>query len=740
MAEASLYLFKTARRPRYRKENLDLLAAERGTVVEVSYNRSWVAPEFFDEGAIGRGARACFVFTDRPYDRFVPVRDGEVVRTRSDDLSLRIQVLLRNPVGVADADVPAFTSAVKEAAGENAPPHKFVAPRADGVELASFFDDREVEGWRRSVDAVLEMSAGSADRPYRRSVFFRPTGIRREDGEVVVARRTSLEEGESVRLLLAFHNPHLEPGEVEGLELRARAPEETLRVEGPGPFPRSGAHELGIEAVGEGERELRLEIRPAPARHTGVLERFARPGRERRTEAGAGPAGRVPEETVRELFEVVDRTMEARGPEEMAEVLRAFEGALPGAQELPERRALLLAGAGRGEEAFRILSALNPELLGDDARFLLFRERIHRDPELEAADLVAEYDLAHERRFGRLVDELEGLDDRTLDRLVPELVERLPEASQAAEVLDRVGARLTSPEAASRTALALFMAHDDAEGAFAFLKEQRRRLASNHPELLETLLELARAGGGNRFDEELCQGIEVHVTNLIHRDESGEAERILRRASPSIGGARRRALYHEVADRYERRDEAEAALRLMVEFAWASCRNGRLEDASEAVERALGLWAGLGGGEVPPKEVREARDAVTAAWEENRELAAWRKSFEERRRERLRERYLNERLLVAGGVRRPEWMAEVEELTGAEVEWCERYRGDGDDLRAYAERIRAGRYAAVVHLFQKTGHATGDVLKPACEEAGVPWLHATSAGKRGVVEGLEGEN
>jgi len=164
-------------------------------------------------------------------------------------------------VGVADADVPAFTSAVKEAAGENAPPHKFVAPRADGVELASFFDDREVEGWRRSVDAVLEMSAGSADRPYRRSVFFRPTGIRREDGEVVVARRTSLEEGESVRLLLAFHNPHLEPGEVEGLELRA----------------------------------------------------------------------------------------------------------------------LLLAGAGRGEEAFRILSALNPELLGDDARFLLFRERILRD-------------------------------------------------------------------------------------------------------------------------------------------------------------------------------------------------------------------------------------------------------------------------------------------------------------------------------------------------------------------------
>lgn len=49
-----LYLFRSARRPLYRMENLRPLAAEWGTVMEVAYNRSWVATELFEQGAIAR--------------------------------------------------------------------------------------------------------------------------------------------------------------------------------------------------------------------------------------------------------------------------------------------------------------------------------------------------------------------------------------------------------------------------------------------------------------------------------------------------------------------------------------------------------------------------------------------------------------------------------------------------------------------------------------------------------------
>src|SRR5690606_40689296 len=89
-----------------------------------------------------------------------------------------------------------------------------------------------------------------------------------------------------------------------------------------------------------------------------------------------------------------------------------------------------------------------------------------------------------------------------------------------------------------------------------------------------------------------------------------------------------------------------------------------------------------------------------------------------------------------GGLRRQEWVDRLRQLTGAEVDWAERYRDEGDDLGRFAERIRAGTYACVVYLLQKSGHEVQDRLKRVCEEAGGPFRPATSAGWRGVVEAL----
>ncbi|HWP36030.1 MAG TPA: hypothetical protein VNL18_00610 [Gemmatimonadales bacterium] len=88
MPSPALYLFKAARRPLYRKENLQILAAERASVVDVWYNRGWVAPELFGGGgAVAPGTPVVFVYTDRPWTPFVPVRQGEVLDAPSDDLA-----------------------------------------------------------------------------------------------------------------------------------------------------------------------------------------------------------------------------------------------------------------------------------------------------------------------------------------------------------------------------------------------------------------------------------------------------------------------------------------------------------------------------------------------------------------------------------------------------------------------------------------------------------------------------
>ncbi|HEX6938820.1 MAG TPA: hypothetical protein VF158_05370, partial [Longimicrobiales bacterium] len=215
----TLYLFKAARRPLYRKENLQLLAAERGGVVDVWYNRTWVAPELWGAGRVTPGTRVVFVFTDRPYTLFVPVRQGEVLEAGMDELGLRLRIVAGNRVGVRDNDLAAYTRAVKEADPGGVPGARFVAPKRDDVELAAYYDAREDQGWKSVVANILAASKLAHDDPYRRSVFFRPLGLRVE-GELHVARRVPLEPGARAALVLGFHNPHLTEDDVADLELR----------------------------------------------------------------------------------------------------------------------------------------------------------------------------------------------------------------------------------------------------------------------------------------------------------------------------------------------------------------------------------------------------------------------------------------------------------------------------------------------------------------------------------------
>lgn len=100
MTVTPIHLFKAARRPRYLQENLQILGGERGSIIEGAYNRSWVAPDFLGEKSIGRGTPVYFVFTERPYELFVPGRCGEGDEAWQEEVILRLRILLNTWIGV----------------------------------------------------------------------------------------------------------------------------------------------------------------------------------------------------------------------------------------------------------------------------------------------------------------------------------------------------------------------------------------------------------------------------------------------------------------------------------------------------------------------------------------------------------------------------------------------------------------------------------------------------------------
>src|SRR5690606_26719516 len=254
---------------------------------------------------------------------------------------------------------------------------RFVALKRDDIEFTAYYDAREEQGWKSVVENILEASKLAHDDPYRRSVFFRPLGLRVGE-ELHVARRVPLEPGARAALVLGFHNPHLTEDDVANLELRVLAPEDAVRVEPPARFPPTGELEVPFEVLG-GEPALTVQVGPAPAEHTAVTLRFG-------VTAEAGDDDVAPSRAeVLRLYDVVFRNAQML-PSTALNVVDAFERLLPGEQRLAEKRALLLAELGEAERAWHVLRTLDPELLGDDARLLLFRLHAARDGGAGLAD------------------------------------------------------------------------------------------------------------------------------------------------------------------------------------------------------------------------------------------------------------------------------------------------------------------------------------------------------------------
>ncbi len=746
---ATLLLFKASRRPLYRRQNLHLLAAERGGMVELAWNRSWVAAECYEAGTIEPGTRALVLLTDRPYALFLPVREAEVVEARWEDTSLRLWLALGDWTGPPDGDLAAFTAAVRQADPGAVPGEKFVARRRDVHPLERWYDEREEEGWRRVVDGVLDLSLSSEEPAYARTVFYSPVGVR-IGGELHRARREPLPAGEEAELVVGFHNPHLTEAELAGHRLECQADRRLLRVEREAPVLAEGSVAIRLQATGPGG-ELALRVTPDPAEHPALALRFpaAREGagaatRERGAgaageEGGAGGAGAVPgtraaggttADALLRLYDVVRRSL-APGAERELAVLEAFAVLLPTESRVLERRGMLLAETGNDAAAYETLSALEPERLHDGARFTLFRLSALRGAAPAAAALVAGLDFSEGDVLPRLLAELDRLEPPLLDRIVRELAATLPEEPDVLAVLERTAGRLTSPELIADTARNFFMATGDAARAAAFVTDRRRALRSDAAPLADVLIELADAGAE---EPELAGLVSHRVANLLARAQVEEALARLRQATPALPRDERDRVYHRAVDRLVGMGRGGEAVSLLVELAYAALATGDLDAASDAVERATGL-AVLEGGPTP-ELLREATSRVERAWAEAGSLAEWRATDRERRADRLREALLNRRILILGGLKREGHEERLRELTGASVEFGEVFRGESAPLDALAQKIANGSYAAVVFRWQFSGHDVSERLRKECDAAGVPWIYARSGGFRGIEEAL----
>ncbi|HSJ10154.1 MAG TPA: hypothetical protein VK928_09580, partial [Longimicrobiales bacterium] len=628
-------------------------------------------------------------------------------------------------VGAPHDDVAAFSDALRATHGDALPGDKFVMRRRDDTALDVFYDERETDGWRRAVDNVRAMSAATTEDAYGGSVFFRVAGLR-TDGELHVARREPLVRGERASLLLEFHNPHLTASARAALSLNVVADSSELKATAQQDVPAAGIVEVALVARGEAPG-LVVRVEPNASQHTSLAVRFPRA----RLFDAAPPSAPADRAALLRLYDVVRRVTKGDAAGELA-VLDALVPLMPDETRVAERRAVLLAATGADDVAFDVLRQLDDGALDDAARMLYFRLLALRGAVAPAVTLVADVDLREGGRRTLLLNQLDAIEPPLLDRVVRELSVQLADNDDLLSVLDHTADRLRSPELIAETARSLFMATGDAQRAADFVMARRSALRLVQKEIADVLLELVEAGAEV---DDLEDVVGHRIANLIARGDIEDALSRLRRATPSLRRSERDRLYHRTADRLHDLQRDDEAAALMIELVHAALITGDLDSASEACDRAAGLYAIAGDA---PGELKQAIARVNRAWSEVEELADWRTSDRERRTALLRTALLNKRILIVGGLKREGHEESLRELTGAEVEWGERFRTEGDSLEALAQRIRSRRYALVVFRWQFSGHEVSEKLKGECTAAGVPWAYATSGGVRGLEEAVYG--
>ncbi len=406
-APPTFYLVRTAQTHEQLQENLRILAALVGTPLTVYYPRGVAdVPE-----GLERGASLCIVFSDPPYDHFVPVRRARVMDVSFTEGDVALTLIMDALAEGFIPNVPSyeeglarFSEGLRKAHCRQAP----VAACSPAVNVAFVpegEDDRAV--WRRIIDAIRTLG-GDAGR-YARTVFLRPLELTDTDGHIVPLGG-ALAVGKVYRQVLDCYAPHLADGDPAEYGIILDASATHLPLPDVLPLVVDGELSLDLIPIEPGKIALELWVRPDRALSTTLRLRY--PVVESATIAAPAVdmlAVRLTDWHLKAIFEVIQQP---EGPERSRAQLGLIDYVLAplsyDSHYLREQRGLVLTELGRWGEAYAQFAALDPDRL---------------TPQTVAIWFISACRSGDDADLGTILDHFNAWEDRALVR---QMIDALP--------------------------------------------------------------------------------------------------------------------------------------------------------------------------------------------------------------------------------------------------------------------------------------------------------------------------
>jgi hypothetical protein len=709
-----LFFLKGSRVREYQKENLAILAAPEGELVDISYSRRWVTPGV--RVPVGEGG--VIVFADSPYEHFVPVRFAVVRDVEDTDERVRITVRL-GPFVCCD-DPGALDARWPDRPAPDRPGLRFLVEDDN----PGFFTPRgpaDIDAaWRTAVDGLAANSyfaEATAARIHRVATA--------EHDELDLTEAVAA--GDAVEIDVETRTPSADRDHVE-VHLDADPPGSAELADVAPTLPATGRGTVAVRLLHPGPVRLRLSFRPEPLRSS-------RPTVDLRvadTDAPPTPAatqavtvGGV-EPRALHRFLARDATLSDDAWVRLLDDL--LLPALPDDPLLLDALAYHALAAGRPERAADALAHIAHRTPEQELHLVVAALRAGRPEQVAAA--VGGADLGGEAAFAELIDAAGTADPSTVRALLETVLDDdLLGDSKLTLLVERTWPQVTSVDLALRAA-----------GRVVYLEPLvgARLLLDRWPdpadmpeqvlvELLDWQVLPERLGPHlrHRIDRARADGDLAAVEQAVDRAEKlgGTAERTVVLAA---GAAALLA-----ADDPERQQRGFDLLGRCINDALTQ---GELDLATECLPTLVG-WSTTRG--EPYRSAAGALDdRVADAIEASDAFRGWQRLHLATAADRLRPHLVGRTLHCVGGWR-PEWADELcGDLGLTHLVWHETEKRESAARHDWAEHLEPEADVVVI-VTSHIGHDVSGKVKAACTRAGVTCVHA-QRGRRSVVDELVG--
>ncbi|MCX7621325.1 MAG: hypothetical protein N2037_10840 [Acidimicrobiales bacterium] len=718
-----LYLLKGSRIREYHQQNVAILGAAEGEQFEIAYGARWVQPGL----ALKPGDGGVIVYSDSPYETFVPIRFATLEDVETDNVRTRLVVRVGPFVREGGFDV------LQDHWQRFALSHPFRPGRVflfedENPGLLSPRSPAESDtAWRAAIDHL------------RDNEYFRDSSIARvlrilDHEQIPIDPSEPVAVGEPLTIEVELRTP----GHEHPVELFVDAePPNALDAEDGTEAAPNGVTAITVTPLLAGGLTGQISIRPMPASSNrqllgplvssrpkfrlAVVEQI--PSSETSAAAAATAAGLVPAVEIRRLVSRLEREADLPPKSWLSlyeDVFLQWAGEDPGLLAGYARHAYDVGEFARCANALQRISDRHPD---DDFLYLLASLRAGLD--VEVGQLLDRIDLNTNRDFERLLEAVPHIDPAVLDDLTQKVIDVLG-YEKLVRFLEAVFVRLTSTQTA--IALAEVAAYADPDLVASLLMERWPDAYLAPDRVVELLVDWeARLS-------KLAPHLEISISKAAEQQDWGQLDKLVEKAR-KLTGDDSLSLRCLAAHAYLGSGGTLIARRgfdLLFEVVNDAAVQGLLDLAVREAEALLGYAAAKGDDDMRML-VQELVDRINEALQSSIQFQAWREMKVDHRVEHLVKKVGGKTLHLVGGQREP-WGDQLrDELKLADVRWHETEKAKGANLD-WTDGLSADRDIVIV-LWEFISHKVSTPLKQKCARAGIPRAEART-GRQHVVNAL----